>query len=118
MQYLLLCCINETDWGALGEAERDTIMAEYHEWIADTERTGHHVATAKLHDTGAATTIRAPGGQRTLTDGPFAETREQIGGYHVLECGDLDEAIGLASRIPTLRVGGTIEVRPLMHSDY
>ena len=113
MQVMLMCCIEEGRWLALPEAERDAVMSEYRDWIADQERAGRHRATEKLADTSAAKTLRVRAGKAVVTDGPFAETKEQLGGFHVIECRDVDEALEIASRIPTLRVGGTIEVRPV-----
>ena len=76
-------------------------------------RSGHYRAGTKLAPTAAATTLREKNGRRVTTDGPFAETREQLGGLHLVECKDLDEALAIAGRIPTLRVGCTVEVRPV-----
>lgn len=113
MQYMLMCCFDENRWGDLPEAEREKIMKEYGEWIQAIAKSGHHRATGKLRPTSTATTLRVENGKRVVTDGPFAETKEQIGGYHLVECKDLDEAISIASRIPTLPSGGVIEVRPV-----
>lgn len=113
MQYLLMCCFDEKRWDDLPESERDGIMQEYGEVIRSMSSSGHYVTGAKLKATSAATTVREKNGKPVITDGPFAETKEQLGGYHVLECKDLDEAIAMARRIPTLRAGGTVEVRPL-----
>jgi hypothetical protein len=113
MQYLLMCCFDEKEWDALPRAQRDELMRDYGAWIENSAKTGHYLAGAKLQATASATTLRGRGGKPVITDGPFAETKEQLGGYHVLDCKDLDEALAIASRIPTLRVGGTIEVRPL-----
>ncbi|MGH8249636.1 MAG: YciI family protein [Steroidobacteraceae bacterium] len=113
MQYLLMCCIDEKRWMALPAAERDGVMRDYGSWIQETERASQHRATGKLASSAAAKTIRMRDGKSVITDGPFAETKEQFGGYHLVECSDLDEAMALALRIPTLRVGGTIEVRAL-----
>lgn len=113
MQYLLMCCFNEDDWEAIPEEERDRIMDAYGAWIEDVDKSGKHVTTAKLAPSTAATTVRVQNGESMISDGPFAETREQLGGYHLVDCANLDEAIALARRIPTLPAGGTIEVRPL-----
>jgi hypothetical protein len=113
MQYLLMCCFDEKKWEGIPESQRDGIMQEYGEWIQGTAKSGHYLAGAKLQRTSSATTVRAKNGKPVITDGPFAETKEQLGGYHLLECKDLDEALSIAGRIPTLRVGGTIEVRPI-----
>jgi hypothetical protein len=113
MQYLLLCCFDEERWANLPESRRDEIMREYGAWKQDVIKHGQHLAGAKLQPTSSATTVRARNGKPVFTDGPFAETKEQLGGYHLIECRDLDEALSLARRIPTLDAGGAIEVRPL-----
>jgi hypothetical protein len=113
MQYLLMCCIDEKAWGGLPERERASVMQRYDEWTQDVVRSGHFRASGKLQPTATATTVREKNGKRVTTDGPFAETREQLGGYHLIEAKDLDEAIAIAGRIPTLPVGGAVEVRPL-----
>jgi hypothetical protein len=110
---MLMCCIEEKRWEALPGAERDAVMQEYGAWVDGLERDGRHRATEKLAWSGAAKTLRLQGGRRVVTDGPYAETKEQFGGFHIVECRDLDEALAIAARIPTLRVGGTIEVRPV-----
>jgi hypothetical protein len=116
MQYLLMCCFDEKLWEQIPQAERDSIMQEYGDWVRTAAGSGHYVAGAKLKSSASSTTVRASNGKPVITDGPYAETKEQLGGYHVLECKDLDEAMALASRIPTLRVGGTIEVRPVQQA--
>jgi hypothetical protein len=113
MQYLLMCCFDEQRWESLPAAERDSIMKDYGELIESVTGTGQYLAGAKLKGTSAATTVRQKNGKPVITDGPYAETREQLGGYHVVECKDLDEALAIAKRIPTLRAGGTVEVRPI-----
>jgi len=113
MQYMLMCCIDENHWHGLPQAERDRVMQQYGAWIDGIRKSRHHIATGKLRPSSTATTIRARAGKPVITDGPFAETKEQLGGYHLVECGDLDEALAIAGRIPTLAVGGTIEVRQL-----
>ena len=113
MQYLLLCCFDEKRWEALPDGQRDAIMRDYGALLKSLDETGQHVASARLQPAGAATTVRARGGRPAATDGPFAETKEQLGGYHLIECRDLDEAISIAKRIPTIPFGGAVEVRPL-----
>lgn len=113
MQYLLLCCFNEDEWQALPQSRRETIMGEYHALVQNLTESGHYLAGGKLESTAAASTVRGRDGKATITDGPFAETREQLGGYHLLECRDLDEARSIASRIPTIAYGGVVEVRPM-----
>jgi len=113
MQYLLLCCFNEERWHKIPEAERERIMREYGAFQASLAASGRYVAGAKLGSTQSATTLREHAGKPVITDGPFAETKEQLGGYHLIDCKDLDEAIAIARRIPTLSAGGAVEVRPV-----
>ena len=113
MQYMLMCCFEEKAWENLSEAERDTIMREYGTVIQSLIKSGRLRGGGQLQPTATATTVRMTEGKTILTDGPFVETKEQLGGYHVVECEDLDEAIAIASSIPTLPAGGAIEVRPL-----
>ena len=110
MQYLLMCCSDEKQWENIPESQRDEIMQEYGEFVQSIVRSGHYLAGAKLQSSSTATTVRGRNGKPVLTDGPFAETKEQLGGYHLVECKDLDEALSIAKRIPTIRVGGAIEV--------
>ena len=100
-------------WAAMSDAERQAMMGEYLKFSADIRASGHWQAGAPLQSINTATSVRVRDGKRAVTDGPFAETREQLGGYYLVEAKDLDEAIGLAARIPGARVG-TIEVRPVM----
>ncbi len=110
MQYMLLCCFDESSWEKLSDPHKEAIMRDYGAVIQSLVSSG---GGGRLHPTAAATTVRMKNGKMVLTDGPFAETKEQFGGYHVIECKDLDEAISIAGRIPTLPVGGAIEVRPV-----
>jgi hypothetical protein len=114
MQYMLMCCFDETRWAQMPEAQKLKVMEEYGEFVQGIVKSGHYRAGAQLQPTSMATTVRETNGKRITTDGPFAETKEQLGGYHLVECRDLDEAISIAARIPTLRVGGAIEVRPVI----
>jgi hypothetical protein len=114
MQYLLMCCFDETRWAQLPEAQKGRIMQEYDAFIQGIVKSGHFRASAKLQPTSMATTVREKNGKLITSDGPFAETKEQLGGYHLVECRDLDEALAIAGRIPTLPAGGAIEVRPVM----
>ncbi|MGH8130585.1 MAG: YciI family protein [Steroidobacteraceae bacterium] len=111
MQYMMMCCIEEKHWAALPDERREAIMREYGEWIAEVEKRGQHRMSARLAPSATAHTIRHDGGRRVVIDGPFAETKEQFGGYHLVECRNLDEAVALAERIPTLPHGGVVEVR-------
>jgi hypothetical protein len=115
MKYMLLICDDEQAFGRLNESEQRQIMAEYREFTRQIQQSGHYVAGSQLAPTSAATTVRVRDGKRLVTDGPFAETHEQLGGYYLVDARDLDEAIGLAARLPSARMG-TIEVRPLVES--
>jgi hypothetical protein len=118
MEYLLMCCFDERKWEELPDSQRDSIMERYQALEQDLIESGHYRAGAKLGPISTATTVRLKKGKPAITDGPFAETKEQIGGYHLIECRDLDEAIAIALRIPTLPAGGTIEVRPVAHKTH
>ncbi len=113
MQYMLMCCFEEKAWEKLSDAQKDAIMKKYGEVIQGLIKSGHFRGGAQLYPTASATTVRMKNGAPVSTDGPFAETKEQLGGYHLVECKDLDEAISIAARIPTLPAGGAIEVRPV-----
>ena len=113
MQYLLMCCIDEELWARLPDAQKGPLMQEYEALLQDIGRRGQLRASAKLRPSSTSTTVRERNGKPAVTDGPFAETKEQLGGYHLVECKDLDEALAIAARIPTVRVGGSIEVRPV-----
>jgi len=113
MKYMLLIHDDEKAWGKLSEAERGKIYAEYGQFGQSVRASGNYLAGAQLQPTTMATSVRVRDGKRLVTDGPFAETREQLGGYYLVEAKDLDEAIGIAARIPSAKVG-TIEVRPVV----
>lgn len=112
MQYLLLIYDNEQNWLGLNETDREAIMTEYMTFTESIAKTGHYKGGNELEPTNTATTVRVRNGKRTTTDGPFAETREHLGGYYLIDAKDLDEAIGLAERIPGAR-SGSVEVRPI-----
>jgi hypothetical protein len=110
MQYMLLVYLDEN---ALSEEDRNECYDESVQLTQDLHATGHFVAASPLHPTSTATSVQVREGRKLITDGPFAETREQLGGYFIVEAKDLDEALAIAARIPSARVG-TIEVRPLV----
>jgi hypothetical protein len=113
MQYLLLIYDDEKIWQNMSDAERGKYMAEYNDYSKAIRDSGHFKAGEALQHTHTATSVRVREGKTITTDGPFAETREQLGGFYMVEAKNLDEAIELASRIPSSRLG-TIEVRPIM----
>lgn len=110
MQYMLLAYLDEN---ALSEEDRNECYDESVQLTQDLHATGHFVAASPLHPTSTATSVQVREGRKLITDGPFAETREQLGGYFIVEAKDLDEALAIAARIPSARIG-TIEVRPLV----
>lgn len=113
MKYLLLIYENEASFAGLSEAEQGKVFQEYMDYTARIRRSGHYVAGEALQPVSTATTVRSKDGRTLTTDGPFAETREQLGGFYMVEAKDLDEAIALAAQIPAARTG-SIEVRPIM----
>lgn len=112
MQYMLMCCFSETAWAALPDDQKEKIMQEYGTLIHSLAERGQLRGGGQLLSTSSATTVRMKNGKPVFSDGPFAETKEQLGGYHLIDCKDLDEALSVATRIPTLPAGGAIEVRP------
>ena len=110
MKYMLLIYGDEH---ALSETERKDCYAESTQLAHDLNANGQYVAANPLHPTAMATSVRVRNGKRLVTDGPFAETREQLGGYFLIDAKDLDEAITVAARIPMARKG-TVEVRPVV----
>ena len=113
MKYLCLIYENEKNWETMAPAQYESIMHEYFDFTEDIAKNGKLIAGEALQPTGTATTVRVRNGKLSTTDGPFAETKEQLGGFYLIEAKDLNEAIQIASRIPTARLG-SIEVRPIM----
>ena len=113
MQYLLLIYGEEKAWTDMSEAERNRMFGEYRTFTDEIKKSGHWVGGNPLQPIHTATTVRVRSGKPQTTDGPFAETREQLGGYYLIEAKDLDEATRIAARIPGARYG-SIEVRPIM----
>ena len=113
MKYLCLIYENEQAWAATPQGEADAIMGEYFAFTDDYTKSGQVLGGNALQPTHTATTVRVRNGKVSTTDGPFAETREQLGGYYLVEAKDLNEAIQIAAKIPGARTG-SIEVRPIM----
>jgi hypothetical protein len=116
MQYLLLIYRNEADLGKMGPSDRKQMMTDYGAYTQSIIQSGHFKAGDGLQPATTATTVRVREGKTLTTDGPFAETREQLGGYYLVDAKDLDTALGLAARIPGAKTG-SIEVRPVMVYD-
>jgi hypothetical protein len=115
MRYMLALFMEETDTRPSPE-EGQAALAEYGAYGKALEEAGAFVAGDGLQPSATATVVRVRDGERLLTDGPFAETKEQLGGYYVIEARDLDEALDWAAKVPTALHGGTVEVRPVI--DY
>jgi hypothetical protein len=110
MKYMLLIYLDEQ---ALSESEREQCYVESAQLARDLDAKGKYLAAAPLHPVSTATSVRMREGKRLITDGPFAETREQFGGYFLVDARDLDEALAIAAQVPGAR-HGTVEVRPVM----
>jgi hypothetical protein len=113
MQYMCLIYDDEKVWDGMAEDERNTLFADYGAFTESIKDSGNYVAGDALQPIATATSVRVRDGQTLVTDGPFAETKEQLGGYYLVEAKDVDEALKIAERIPSARYG-TIEVRPVV----
>jgi hypothetical protein len=112
MQYLLMIYANEAEYGKMDAATGQKMMEEYGVFTQSIVQSGSFKAGDRLQPISTATTVRIRDGKTLTTDGPFAETREQLGGYYLVEAKDLDAALAIAARIPGARTG-SIEVRPI-----
>ncbi len=113
MKYMFLVYLDEKVWAARSEAEQQRAIAECSPYIQQLRANGKYLAGAPLHPTSMATTVSVENGKPLVTDGPFAETREQLGGYNLIEANDLDEAISIASRLVGKSGAARIEIRPV-----
>ena len=112
MKYMLLICRDEPVWDAMTPAERQQVYKDTVTLSEEITAKGQYLAGSPLYPSSAATSVRVRDGKRLVTDGPFAETREQLGGYMLIDVKDLDEAIAIAGRIPLARTS-TVEIRPV-----
>jgi hypothetical protein len=112
MQYILFIYENEADYDSRSEAQNGTIFQEYLQLNRKLRDAGEYRSGERLQPVGTATTVRVRDGKTLTTDGPFAETREQLGGYYIIEAKDLDAAVSIAAKVPGARYG-SIEVRPI-----
>ena len=112
MKYLCLVYQEETKLDALSKSEYDAVVSEVLDYREELRQRGHYIASSPLQPVQMATTIRVRNGKVSITDGPFAETKEQLGGFYLIEARDLNDAIRLASKMPPARLG-CIEVRPV-----
>ena len=113
MKYLCLIYDEERKIGAMPKSESDAFMGEYFAFTDGIRNSGHYVAGEALQPVQTATTVRIRNGKMSTTDGPFAETKEQLGGFYMIEARDLNDAIQVASKIPSARTG-SVEVRPVV----
>jgi hypothetical protein len=113
MKYLCLIYDNEKTMSAMPQSESAAFMGEYFAFTDNVQKSGHYVAGEALQPVQTATTVRIRNGKVSTTDGPFAETKEQLGGFYLIEARDLNDALQVASKIPSARTG-SIEVRPIM----
>jgi hypothetical protein len=113
MQYALLIYANQEVYAAMTQEEHSALVQEYQTFTQEVERSGIMRGGSQLQPTSTATTVRIRNAQKLITDGPFAETKEQLAGYFVLQCNNLDEALALAEKMPDVK-HGSIEIRPVV----
>ena len=113
MQYLMLIYDSEAGWEKMSPADQGKMYEEYGKFSSEVKAAGKYVAGHQLKPVATATTVRVRDGKRVTTDGPFAETKEQLGGFYMIDAKDLDEAIAIAAKIPSAKYG-SIEVRPIV----
>ena len=112
MKYLCLIYDEEKTYASMSKAESDAFMGEYFAFTEDIKKSGHYVGGEALKPVQTATTVRIRNGKMSTTDGPFAETKEQLGGYYLIEARDLNDALQIAAKIPSAKIG-SVEVRPI-----
>jgi hypothetical protein len=113
MKYLCLIYESESNWSKMSKEDGDRVMGEYNAFTQDIKTSGHYLGGEALTPTSTASTVRVRNGKLGTTDGPFAETKEQLGGYYLIEAKDLNDAIQVGARIPGAK-SGSVEVRPIM----
>jgi hypothetical protein len=113
MQYICLIYGDEQSFEGMGDEDRNQVMADYMAFTESIGKSGNLVAGDALQPTTTATTVRVRNGETLVTDGPFADTKEAFAGFYLLEADDLDAALAIAGKVPAVRLGGSVEVRPL-----
>lgn len=116
MRYLCLIYDEEKKLGSMSKGESDAFMGEYFAFTEGIKQSGHHLGGEALQPVQTATTVRVRNGKVAATDGPFAETKEQLGGYYLIEARDMKDALQVAAKIPSARIG-SVEVRPIQEFD-
>ena len=116
MRYLCMIYDDEKTWASMSKEDSGAYMGEYLAFTEGIKKSGHYVGGEALQPVSTATTVRVRNGKMSTTDGPFAETKEQLGGYYLIEARDLNDAIQVAAKVPSARLG-SIEVRPIMEFD-
>jgi len=116
VKYMLMICRDEPTWEKLSSSERQQIYRDTFDLSQELIARGQYLGGFPLHPSSSATCVRVRDGKRVVTDGPFAETREQLGGYMIIDVRDLDEALAIAARIPLARTS-TVEVRPIREGE-
>ena len=116
MQYLLMIYDDESNWNNMSESQQSSMIERYIALENDLKEQGIFLGSARLADIDSATSVQVREGKPLITDGPFAETKEQLGGYFLVDCENLDQATEIAARIPSAEQG-TVEVRPLWYQD-
>jgi hypothetical protein len=112
VRYLCLIYDDESKWGTMPKEQAEAMMGEYFAFTEGIKQSGHYIGGEALQPTQTATSVRVRNGKISSTDGPFAETKEQLGGYYLINARDLNDAIQIAAKIPSARIG-TIEIRPI-----
>jgi hypothetical protein len=113
MKFMLLFQLDEQRWDELPAPEREALLQGCDRYAQEMAGSGHARQCAALHPSSTATTLRVKDGRRVITDGPFAETKEVLAGFQIIEARDLDEALEIAARFPPLQCGASVEVRPI-----
>ncbi len=113
MKFMLMCCTEEKKFADMSKSECEALMGETSTYCEALHKSGHLIAAEPLEPVEMAATVRVRNGKVSVTDGPFAETKEQIGGFFLINARDLNEAIQVASKFPSVRIG-SMEVRPVM----
>jgi hypothetical protein len=116
VKYMLMICRDEATWETLSAGERQKVYRDTRELSQELTARGQYLGGFPLHLSSSATCVRVRDGKRIVTDGPFAETREQLGGYMIIDVEDLDEALAVAARVPLARTS-TVEVRPVREGE-